>query len=161
MSPLCKVDVTLAGVRGAPGCMVPVVSMLSYPKPVRVGSGLAGSAREPGTTPRDKGAAFIPDGARRLSAVTICLHQRRCTGDCTETFGEPVVDGCQEVARFGAKSEAKGAVVATARRSFRDGSHGPGPGSHEHRLLVLFSEASARGFRARGLRPRPRNDPTK
>ena len=65
MSPLCKVDVTLAGVRGAPGCMVPVVSMLSYPKPVRVGSGLAGSARAPERPHEIKG----PPSSRMVHAV--------------------------------------------------------------------------------------------
>jgi hypothetical protein len=30
-----------------PGCTVPVVSVLTYPQPMRVGSGLAGSIRAP------------------------------------------------------------------------------------------------------------------
>jgi hypothetical protein len=36
-----------------------------------------------------------------------------------------------------------------------------GPGSHEHRLMNPSSEALVPGFRARGRRPRARNDPTK
>ena len=69
MTPLCKVAVTLAGVRGASRVRgAGGVDALLSEASAR-GFRARGLRPRPGMTPRDNGAAFIPDGARRLASA--------------------------------------------------------------------------------------------